>query len=49
MTKTENVYWCDKHQEGIAKTSEATEEKCSKCGEVMKAIGWFEYSASDGG
>lgn len=40
---TENVFYCDKHDEGIAKTTTEDSAQCPE-GHKMKNIGWFEYS-----
>lgn len=40
---TENVFYCDKHTEGIAKTTTDDSAECPE-GHNMKSIGWFEYS-----
>lgn len=40
---TESVFYCDKHDEGIAKTSTEESVVCPE-GHNMKNIGWFEYS-----
>jgi hypothetical protein len=40
---TENVFYCDKHEEGIAKTTTDDSAECPE-GHKMKSIGWFEYS-----
>jgi hypothetical protein len=40
---TENVFYCDKHDEGIAKTTTEDSAQCPE-GHNMKNIGWFEYS-----
>jgi len=42
-TQTENVFYCDKHEEGIAKTTTEESAQCPE-GHKMKTIGWFEYS-----
>lgn len=42
-TQTENVFYCDKHTEGIAKTTTDDSAECPD-GHSMKSIGWFEYS-----
>lgn len=42
-TLTENVFYCDKHAEGIAKTTTEESAQCPE-GHSMKTIGWFEYS-----
>jgi hypothetical protein len=42
-TATENVFYCDKHDEGIAKTTTDDSAECPE-GHKMKSIGWFEYS-----
>jgi hypothetical protein len=41
---TQNVFYCDKHDEGIAKTSAEDSAECPE-GHKMKNIGWFEYSS----
>lgn len=40
---TENVFYCDKHEEGVAKTSTDDSAQCPE-GHKMSNIGWFEYS-----
>lgn len=42
-TLTENVFFCGRHEEGIAKTSTDDSAICPD-GHNMKNIGWFEYS-----
>jgi transcription initiation factor IIE alpha subunit len=42
--KTARVWYCDRHQEGIAETAE-DEQKCPECGNDMKEIGWMEYAS----
>lgn len=41
---TENVFYCDKHEEGVAKTSTDDVAQCPD-GHKMNNIGWFEYSS----
>lgn len=45
-TTTENVFWCDKHESGIAKTSTDETEVCPD-GHTMRNIGWYETDGSD--
>lgn len=40
---TETVFYCDKHEEGVAKTTTEDSAECPD-GHTMKNIGWFEYS-----
>jgi hypothetical protein len=42
-TLTENVFYCGKHDEGVAKTTTDDSAICPD-GHTMKNIGWFEYS-----
>jgi hypothetical protein len=45
-TTTENVFWCAKHESGIAKTSTEDSAVCPD-GHTMQNIGWFETDGSD--
>lgn len=45
-TALENVFWCPKHESGIAKTSTEDSATCPD-GHTMQNIGWFETDGSD--
>lgn len=45
-TNLENVFWCGKHESGIAKTS-ADEDAVCPDGHAMQNIGWFETDGGD--
>ena len=45
-TTMENVFWCAKHESGIAKTSTEDSAVCPD-GHDMQNIGWFETDGSD--
>lgn len=43
MKNSEKVFFCDNHENGVAKTG--VQEKCPECGDDMKEIGWFEFAS----
>lgn len=45
-TNLENVFWCAKHESGIAKTSNEDSAVCPD-GHTMQNIGWFETDGSN--
>lgn len=45
-TQSENVFWCGKHDNGIAKTSSDETAECPD-GHRMQNIGWFETEGTD--